>query len=229
MPGCGHNCVSVTITKTGALSPEWASVHVSSADCGGWVTHWCQLPAQSSWSLLTTLNTDPDGWGVLSSELCPLSHSRRYWALWQRCTVHSGLHSDTTNFLGFLTQSEWGRVGTRAPSGRSGSGPGCQSYSQRVTSTQTRGATRETRGSRGQAGVLELSLFSLMCWRRLVACGTDNTQAPDTQPWSHHTRPGTRAESWENRAEQSRAVITGSWEQPRTGSTGLCCPACAAL
>ena len=136
------------------------------------------------------------------------------------CTLWSPLGH---NQLSWLSYSEWGRVGTLAPAGRSGSGPGCQSYSQRMTSTQTRGATRETGGCRGQAGVLVLSLFPLMCWRRLVACGTDNTQAPDTQPWSHHTRPGTRAQSWENRAE-----LRALWSLGAGSSSELVPPACAA-
>ena len=224
MPGCGHNCVSVTIiTKTGPLSAlggEWHSV--SSAGCGG--ESQCQLPwvlTTAHWShshTMLVMMLWPRA--VSSPALCEiLSH-------WQQGrTVHSGLSLLGHNQLSWLSYSEWGRVGTLAPAPVA---PARSWLSELFTEHWTWRQNPDTRrhtgtgGSRGHTDVLLVWVLTqtggMWDWQhelqtRRAALVTHNTVSPG--PGQEHSQ------SWENRAEQV--------ERPelRTGSAGprLYCPA----
>ena len=223
MPGCGHNCVSVTIiTKTGPLSAlggEWHSV--SSAGSGG--ESQCQLPwvlTTAHWShshTMLVMMLWPRA--VSSPALCEiLSH-------WQQGrTVHSGLSLLGHNQLSWLSYSEWGRVGTLAPAPVA---PARSWLSELFTEHWTWRQNPDTRrhtgtgGSRGHTDVLLVWVLTqtggMWDWQhelqtRRAALVTHNTVSPG--PGQEHSQ------SWENRAEQA--------ERPelRTGSAGprLYCP-----
>ena len=224
MPGCGHNCVSVTIiTKTGPLSAfsgEWHSVSSAGCGCGG--ESRCQLP----W-VLTTARCLVTGhthircwWWCCDHYSCVLSRT-----LWDtepltagpHCTLWSLSARSQPTFLAFLL-----RVG---PSGDSGSGSGRSGPVLVVrvihrTLNVTSSARHEER--HGDWGLQRPhwcpDTAQCECWRRLVACETDNTVSSRhaEQPLvTHNTSPGPgqeHSQSWENRAEQRSKRSGQSWE-----------------
>ena len=189
----------------------------------GLVTHWCQLPAQCSWSLLT------DGlWWLL----CVLSSDpSRTLGDTEHCdsaALYTLVSTRTQpTFLAFLL-----RVG---PSGDSGSGGPLrlrswlsELFTENDVNTDTRSDTRDRGlqrpgwcpGAQSVPSNVLTQTGGMWDWQHTSSRHAALVTSHPARDKSSELRKPRRAES---------SVITGSWEQLRTGSTGLCCPACAAL
>ena len=191
MPGCGHNCVNETITKTaGPLSPvrlgECDTVYAPSARAAGaGVTQSVSCPCAVSGSLPGHYRS------LMMSSVLPRTLWETEHCHCQGCTLW--LHSDTTQptFLAFLLGV--GPSGDSGSGGRPDSGPGCRSYSQNDVNTDKRDS-----GEGGQAWYPGDGASVRVLTQSGGMWDWQHTR-PDTLPPHHTSHPARATHHWENR------------------------------